>query len=121
VAPLSPRQLEILVLYGEGKQLREIAGELFLSPDTVRTHTQIVSNKLGTRTIVHSMVVAIARGELIIDSELCCARLPNKKNSPTAQSRNTTAVKAGTAKTAVCDIGEKPKATDVGCASIESS
>ncbi len=46
---LSDRELEILGLIAEGATNREIAGDLFLSPHTVKEHTSSLYRKLGAR------------------------------------------------------------------------
>jgi len=57
VEPLTDRELEVLHLLAEGLSNREIAQKLFLSPNTVRTHTYNIYGKLG----VHSRMQAVAR------------------------------------------------------------
>ena len=47
VEPLSARELEILHLLAEGLTNREIAQQLYLSPNTVRVHTFHIYGKLG--------------------------------------------------------------------------
>jgi DNA-binding CsgD family transcriptional regulator len=46
ISPLTAREHEILVLVSAGKANKEIARELWLSPNTVRTHLQHVFEKL---------------------------------------------------------------------------
>ena len=53
---LTPREREVLSLLVDGRDAAEIAGLLYISPDTARTHVQRVIRKLG----VHSRVEAIA-------------------------------------------------------------
>jgi PAS domain S-box-containing protein len=45
--PLSNREVEILRLAAEGRSGPEIAGELFISPTTVKTHFENLYEKLG--------------------------------------------------------------------------
>ncbi|HUZ83131.1 MAG TPA: response regulator transcription factor [Gaiellales bacterium] len=47
---LTPRQLEILELIAGGATTAEIAGRLFLSPETVRWHVKSILRKLNART-----------------------------------------------------------------------
>ena len=46
---LTPRELQILRLMAEGMSTREIAGRLFLSENTVKTHAGRLFGKLGAR------------------------------------------------------------------------
>jgi DNA-binding NarL/FixJ family response regulator len=46
---LSDRELEILELIGKGREVREIAKELHLSPKTVETHRSHIKEKLNLR------------------------------------------------------------------------
>ena len=60
VDPLSERELEVLRMLAEGLPPAEVAKKLFLSPYTLKAHTQNIYTKLG----VHSRIEAInkARG-----------------------------------------------------------
>jgi DNA-binding NarL/FixJ family response regulator len=49
VERLSDRELEILELIGKGKDVREIAGLLHLSPKTVETHRSHIKDKLDLK------------------------------------------------------------------------
>src|SRR2546428_3369331 len=44
---LSGRETEVLTLVGRARSNREIAGELFLSEHTIKTHVSNIMNKLG--------------------------------------------------------------------------
>lgn len=55
VEPLSERELEVLRLLAEGLSSAEIAAQLYLSPNTLKAHTQNIYSKLD----VHSRVQAI--------------------------------------------------------------
>lgn len=46
---LTPRELEILQLIAEGLSNRQIAERVFVSENTVKTHTSRVFDKLGAR------------------------------------------------------------------------
>ena len=46
---ITPRELEILTLMAEGLSNREIATRLFVSENTVKTHSSRVFDKLGAR------------------------------------------------------------------------
>ena len=47
--PLSEREREVLEAVASGATNREIAGQLFLSPHTVKEHTSSLYRKLGVR------------------------------------------------------------------------
>jgi DNA-binding CsgD family transcriptional regulator len=46
---ITPRELEVLQLIAQGMSNREIAGKLFVSENTVKTHSSRVFDKLGAR------------------------------------------------------------------------
>jgi LuxR family maltose regulon positive regulatory protein len=59
--PLSDAQVAVLRLLVSDLTIGQIAGELFLSPNTVRTHTRAIYRKLGVR----SRADAVARAETV--------------------------------------------------------
>jgi LuxR family maltose regulon positive regulatory protein len=61
IEPLSEREQEVLQLIADGLTNPEIASRLFLSLNTVKTHTRSVYGKLG----VHSRVQAVARARAL--------------------------------------------------------
>jgi DNA-binding NarL/FixJ family response regulator len=61
---LSDRELEVLRLLAIGRGNADIAGELFLSPATVKNHVAEVLNKLGVDNRVEAAVYAV-RAELV--------------------------------------------------------
>lgn len=63
---LSVREREVLAHLAEGRSIEDIAGELVLSTETIRTHVRNAMGKLGTRTRAHAIVVALRRGELAL-------------------------------------------------------
>jgi len=46
---ITPRELEVLELIAQGMSNREIAGKLYVSENTVKTHSSRVFDKLGAR------------------------------------------------------------------------
>jgi DNA-binding NarL/FixJ family response regulator len=61
---LTVREREVLERLAEGQSMEDIAAELVLSIQTIRTHVRNAMAKLGTRTRAHAIVVALRRGEL---------------------------------------------------------
>ena len=45
---ISPRQRDVLRLIAQGKGTKEIAAELWLSPDTIKTHRRRLQQQIGT-------------------------------------------------------------------------
>jgi PAS domain S-box-containing protein len=63
-ASLTPRELEIIRRIALGATSREIADDLFVTTETVRTHVRNAMTKTGTRTRAHLVAGAICRGLL---------------------------------------------------------
>lgn len=61
-SPLSWREQEILALVALGRSNREIADELFLSVDTVKTYLRRLYDKLGVHNRAQAAVVAVTHG-----------------------------------------------------------
>jgi DNA-binding CsgD family transcriptional regulator len=61
---LTPRELEILALIAEGLSNREIAERLFVSENTVKTHSGRLFDKLGARR--RTQAVQIGKAERLI-------------------------------------------------------
>ena len=62
LAELTARECEVLVAIGRGRSNAEIAGELFLSESTVKTHVGRVLAKLNARDRVHAVIWAHRHG-----------------------------------------------------------
>lgn len=56
---LSPREREVLGLLAEGLTGEAIARRLYLSPETVRTHVRNATAKLGAKTRVQAVALAV--------------------------------------------------------------
>ena len=61
-AQLTPRELEILNLVGEGKANKEIATELTISERTARTHVSNILRKLGLSSRTQAALWAVREG-----------------------------------------------------------
>lgn len=59
---LSERELEVLRLIVEGKSNNEIAQDLYLSTNTIKTHVRGIMNKLAVDDRVQAAVVALRSG-----------------------------------------------------------
>ena len=63
-APLTPRELEVLRLVGEGMTDAQVAGRLFVSTRTVNAHLRSILRKLGVRSRAAAVRLAQERGLL---------------------------------------------------------
>jgi two-component system nitrate/nitrite response regulator NarL len=61
---LSDREREVLQHAAQGYKLGDIAEELFISPETARTHLRNARTKLGARTVAEAVSEAIASGQI---------------------------------------------------------
>lgn len=59
---LTPRELEILATIAAGLSNREIAAKLFVSENTVKTHTSRLFSKLGARRRTEAVKIGRANG-----------------------------------------------------------
>ena len=62
IALLSGRELEVLKLIVEGKTNHEIAEQLYLSTNTIKTHVRGIMNKLAVDDRVQAAVIALRSG-----------------------------------------------------------
>lgn len=62
LAPLSPRELQVLARVAAGMPNAEIGRELYVSPETVKTHLGHVIRKLGARDRTHAAVIGLKQG-----------------------------------------------------------
>jgi DNA-binding NarL/FixJ family response regulator len=61
---LSGREVEVLGLVAQGKSNKEIAGELWISEATVKSHLLRIYDKLGAKDRASAVVAAMRRGIL---------------------------------------------------------
>ena len=59
---LTPRQVEVLRLLEQGRSTKQIAAELHLSPETVKTHLKNVYEKLGVSDRAAAVASGMRRG-----------------------------------------------------------
>jgi DNA-binding NarL/FixJ family response regulator len=64
VGLLSPREREILDGIARGLRGEDIASQLSISPETVRTHVRNAMEKLETHTRAHAVAIALRQGEI---------------------------------------------------------
>ena len=62
---LTPREREVFQLLAEGLTAPQIAERLVLSPATVRTHVQNGIERLGAKTRIQAISIALERGEIL--------------------------------------------------------
>lgn len=62
LAILSPRERDVLLSMMDGKRGRQIAEELLISTDTVRTHTRNIFAKLDVHNRLEAVSMALAAG-----------------------------------------------------------
>lgn len=65
ILPLSPREQQVLEGASLGKENSEIAADLVLSVETVRTHVKNVLRKLDARDRAHAVHIAHLHGILL--------------------------------------------------------
>ena len=61
-APLSPKELEVLLLVAAGKDSREIATLLYITENTVESHRSHIMRKLGASNAADMVMKSIALG-----------------------------------------------------------
>ncbi|MCP9771844.1 response regulator transcription factor [Synechococcus sp. Tobar12-5m-g] len=64
---LTPRELQVLEEMLKGFKTREIAARLFISLETVRSHSKAMLAKLKARSRIHAAVIALRLGLVRLD------------------------------------------------------
>jgi DNA-binding CsgD family transcriptional regulator len=65
-ASLTQREREILSLLADGLGNKQIATRLGISPSTVKTHVEVLFEKLGVTSRAEAVAVAVRRGLLFL-------------------------------------------------------
>lgn len=65
-ATLTPREAEVLSLLADGLSNKQIAARLGISTNTVKTHLELVFEKLEVSTRAEAVAVAVRRGLLML-------------------------------------------------------
>jgi DNA-binding CsgD family transcriptional regulator len=68
--PITPRELEVLVLVADGCSTSDIAKALWITEETVRTHVRRLLERLDARTRAHAVSIAYQEGLLPPDEEV---------------------------------------------------
>jgi DNA-binding NarL/FixJ family response regulator len=61
---LTSHEVEVLRLVAEGATNREVGARLYISPDTVKTHLEVIYRKLEVSDRAHAVAVAMRKGLL---------------------------------------------------------
>ncbi|VEH28579.1 CsgBAC operon transcriptional regulatory protein [Cellulomonas fimi] len=61
-APLTKREIEVLIGMSNGRSNAQIGAELFLSEDTVKTHARRLFRKLGAKDRAQAVAIGLRRG-----------------------------------------------------------
>lgn len=62
--PLTPREMDVLRRVAEGRRNAEIARDLFLGEQTVRTYVARILAELGAATRAHAVAIGFRRNLL---------------------------------------------------------
>ena len=62
---MTPRELEVLEGIAEGKTNKDIAQEMYVTTETVKSHVKHLLNKMSARNRAHAVALAYHNGWLI--------------------------------------------------------
>jgi len=65
---LSPREIDVLRLIGEGNANKQIADKLSIGETTVKNHISNILSKLGANDRAHAVTIALQRGIIELDA-----------------------------------------------------
>jgi NarL family two-component system response regulator LiaR len=82
---LTPRELQILQLLAESKTPDEIATELAVSRNTLRTHIQNILMKLGVHSKLDAIVAAIRLGRVNTEDVTGPVEVPELRSAPDSE------------------------------------
>ena len=82
---LTPRELQILQLLAESKTPDEIATELAVSRNTLRTHIQNILMKLGVHSKLDAIVAAIRLGRVNTEDVAGPVEVPELRTEPDSE------------------------------------
>ena len=82
---LTPRELQILQLLAESKTPDEIATELAVSRNTLRTHIQNILMKLGVHSKLDAIVAAIRLGRVNTEDVSGPVEVPELRTAPDSE------------------------------------
>jgi DNA-binding CsgD family transcriptional regulator len=67
---LSYRQLQVLQLIADGRTVDAIAGELYITATSVRTHKNALFRHLGARSSAHAVALGFEFGLLAVSEDI---------------------------------------------------
>jgi PAS domain S-box-containing protein len=62
---LTRREREVMTLIAGGGRSSDMAGRLFLAPETIKSHAQNAMTKLGASTRAHAVAIALVTGQIV--------------------------------------------------------
>lgn len=56
---LSPREIQIMRLVADGLSNKAIGAQLYLSPNTIKTHMQRITKRIGANGRAHAVAICL--------------------------------------------------------------